>query len=182
MTNNPNTVTVLPAACVSGTAISSMGMAAPPLVESTAVPAPRSSPPVYPARVPGGGGNGNTFPEFNSVSVTPKQSKGGVWRLPWFCICSGLSWSVHRSGSDTEGFTALEVSDEGSIGQTLPNPEYLMTNMDGSCEKEVHSSGIFEEVQQLLTAESEEQLANKLPHTTMLTEWLSYLKNLLRGK
>lgn len=141
MTNNLNTVTVLPAACVSGTAISSMGMAAPPPVESTAVPAPRSSPPVYPARVPAGGGGGNTLPEFNSVSAAPIQSIGGVWRRRWFCICPGLSWSVHWSGSDTEGFTPLEVSGEGSIGQTLRNPKSLMMNVDGSCEKEVHSSG-----------------------------------------
>lgn len=134
MTNNLNTVTVLPAARVSGTAISSMGMAAPPPVESTAVPAPRSSPPIYPARVPAPGG-GNTLPEFNSVSAAPKQSKRWVWCLRWFCICSGLSWSVHCSGSDTKGFTPLEVSGEGSIGQTLRNPKYLMINMDGSCQK-----------------------------------------------
>lgn len=67
MTNNRKPVKVLPAACVSGTAISSMGMAAPPPVESTTVPPPQPSQRIYPERVPV---RGSTLPEFNSVSLS----------------------------------------------------------------------------------------------------------------
>lgn len=73
MTNNRKPVKVLPAACVSGTAIRSMGMAAPPPVESTAVPAPQPSQRTYLQRAPVGG---NTLPEFNRVSAAVKRNDG----------------------------------------------------------------------------------------------------------
>lgn len=71
-TNNRKPVKVLPAACVSGTAISSMGMAAPPPVESTAVPAPQPSRRTYLERAPV---RGNTLPEFNRVSAAVKRKR-----------------------------------------------------------------------------------------------------------
>lgn len=58
-----------------------------------------------------------------------------------------------------------------------------MTDVYGTCKKEVCSSDISEEVKELLTAESEEQPPTHThTHTSMLTKWFSYLKNLLRGK
>lgn len=47
-----------------------MGMAAPPPVESTAVPAPQPSQRIYPERVPV---RGNTLPEFNSVCFSLRR-------------------------------------------------------------------------------------------------------------
>lgn len=68
---------MLPAACLSDTAISSM--AAPPPMESTAMPVPPPSPPVYPARLPAGG---NTLHEFNSVSAALKRHAEGFQSVP----------------------------------------------------------------------------------------------------
>lgn len=89
MTNNGKPVKVLPAACVSGTAISSMGMAAPPPVESAAVPAPQPSQRIYPERVPD---RGNTLPKFNSVSLRLRRLRILHYQgLCWFWICCSLS-------------------------------------------------------------------------------------------
>lgn len=55
-----------PAGSVSGNAISSMGISAPPPVENTPVPASQPSPRIYQERVHV---SVNTLPEFNSVSV-----------------------------------------------------------------------------------------------------------------
>lgn len=55
-----------PADCVSGNAISSMGISAPPPVENTPVPASQPSPHVFQERVHV---SVNTLPEFNSVST-----------------------------------------------------------------------------------------------------------------
>lgn len=57
---------MVPAACVSGNAISSMGISAPPPVENTPVPASQPSPRIYQERVHV---SENTLPEFNSVST-----------------------------------------------------------------------------------------------------------------
>lgn len=156
MTHNRKPVKVLPAACVSGTAISSMGMAAPPPVDSTAVPAPQPSQRIYLERGPV---IGSTLPEFNSVSLSLRRllilkHQG----LCWFRSCCSLSslepiykpmclqhyWSV----SDPQGFTPSEVSGERSKGQTLPygfgvknikkRPKYL----NDGCIWNLHKGGV----------------------------------------
>ena len=55
-----------PAVSVSGNAISSMGISAPPPVENTPMPASQPSPRIYQERVHV---SVNTLPEFNSVSA-----------------------------------------------------------------------------------------------------------------
>lgn len=57
---------MVPAGFVSGGAISSMGISAPPFVENTPVPALQPSTRVYKERVHV---SVNTLPEFNNVSV-----------------------------------------------------------------------------------------------------------------
>lgn len=66
MNNNVNLMMMAPADSVSGNAISSMGISAPPPVENTPVPASQPSPHIYQetAHV-----SVNTLPEFNSVSA-----------------------------------------------------------------------------------------------------------------
>lgn len=59
-------MTASPVAPVSGNAISSMGIAAPPPVELTPVPVSQPSPRIYQERVPS---SVNTLPEFDSVSA-----------------------------------------------------------------------------------------------------------------
>lgn len=66
MNNDVNLIKMVPAACVSGNAISSMGISAPPPVENTPVPASQPSPRIYQERVHV---SVNTLPEFNSVST-----------------------------------------------------------------------------------------------------------------
>lgn len=124
MTNNRKPVKVLPAACVSGTAISSMGMAAPPPVESTAMPALQPSQRIYPERVPV---RGNTLPEFNSVSAALKGNNEGLESLSAavLVLCL-LQFFILRDALQARAFTALlicftppKVSGERSKGQTL---------------------------------------------------------------
>lgn len=55
-----------PADCVSGNAISSMGISAPPPVDTTPAPASQFPPRIYQERVHV---RVNTLPEFNSVSA-----------------------------------------------------------------------------------------------------------------
>lgn len=64
--NNVNIMKMAPADSVSGNAISSMGISAPPPVENTPVPASQPSPRIYQERVHV---SVNTLPEFNSVSA-----------------------------------------------------------------------------------------------------------------
>lgn len=66
MNNDVNLMKMTPADSVSGNAISSMGISAPPPVENTPVPASQPSPHVYQERVHV---SVNTLPEFNSVSA-----------------------------------------------------------------------------------------------------------------
>lgn len=163
MTNNRKPVKVLPAACVSGTAISSMGMAAPPPVESTAVPAPQPSQRVHPERVPV---RGNTLPEFNSVSLSLRLLVPKCQRVCWFCICCSLSFfeTIYKpvclqhywSGSCPQGFTPPGVLGKRSKGQTLTygfevekherKTKYLNDGCMWNLQEEVCSSDISEEV------------------------------------
>lgn len=200
MTNNRKPVKVLPAACVSGTAISSMGMAAPPPVDSTAVPAPQPSQRIYLERGPV---RGSTLPEFNSVSLSLcrlliLKHQG----LCWFRSCCSLSslepiykpmclfvcfgstgfysfrgfrWKVERSNA------AIWIWSEKH--KKKKRPKYL----NDGCIWNLHKGGVqhwhFQRGE--ITVDSREWRAackNKLPHTSLLTEWLSHLKNLLRGK
>lgn len=66
MNNDVNLMMMAPADSVSGNAISSMGISAPPPVENTPVPVSQPSPRIYQetAHV-----SVNTLPEFNSVSA-----------------------------------------------------------------------------------------------------------------
>lgn len=64
MNNDVNLMKMAPADSVSGNAISSMGISAPPPVENTPVPASQPSPRIYQERVHV---SINTLPEFNSV-------------------------------------------------------------------------------------------------------------------
>lgn len=57
---------VSPAGSVSGNAISSMGISAPPPVDLTPVPVSQPSPRVYQERVPV---SVHTLPDFNSVRI-----------------------------------------------------------------------------------------------------------------
>ncbi len=66
MDNDVNLMKTAPADCVSGNAISSMGISAPPPVENTPVPVSQASPHIYQERVHV---SVNTLPEFNSVSA-----------------------------------------------------------------------------------------------------------------
>ncbi len=66
MNNDVNLMKMAPADSVSGNAISSMGISAPPPVENTPVPASQPSPRIYQERVHV---SVNTLPEFNSVSA-----------------------------------------------------------------------------------------------------------------
>lgn len=66
MNNDVNLMTTAPADSVSGNAISSMGVSAPPPVENTPVPVSQPSPHIYQERVHV---SVNTLPEFNSVSA-----------------------------------------------------------------------------------------------------------------
>lgn len=110
MTNNRKPVKVLPAACVSGTAISSMGMAAPPPVESTATPAPQPSQRIYLERVPV---RGNTLPEFNSVSAAVKGNDEELESLSTAVLvllfCVFLLFIILRDDLQASVFTALLI-------------------------------------------------------------------------
>lgn len=66
MNNDVNLMKAAPADSVSGNAISSMGISAPPPVENTPVPASQPSPRIHQERVHV---SVNTLPEFNSVSA-----------------------------------------------------------------------------------------------------------------
>lgn len=74
LSNDVKQVKMVPAGFVSGGAISSMGISAPPPVENTPAPAPQTSTRIYKERVHV---SVNTLPEFNSVralcifTVTP---------------------------------------------------------------------------------------------------------------
>lgn len=206
MTNNRKPVKVLPAACISGTAISSMGMAAPPPVESTAVPAPQPSQRTYLERAPV---RGNTLPEFNRVSAAVKgnESLSLCRLLCCFCVCCYLSsletiykpvlqlrcLQPHWSVSAPQGFTPPKVSGERSKGQCGIDLEWKIIGEKTN----IWMMAVLRQLQEgggvqrwhfwrgEITVDSREWRAackNKLPHTSMLTEWLSYLKNLLRGK
>lgn len=96
-----------PAASVSGNAISSMGIAAPPPVELTPVPVSQPSPRVHQERVPV---SVNTLPDFNSVSARfppPPPPHHVLVQLTGYRVLTPLFLNTSGSGS---GFQIIPVS------------------------------------------------------------------------
>lgn len=129
---------MLPAACVSGTAISFMGVAAAPPVESTAVPAPRPSQRVYPEGVPV---RGNALPEFNraSLSLCRTELSASVFIILRDALPASVFAALSTYPDFTPGFTPPKVSDARPSGQTLTYRFEVKNRraVDESCKEEV---------------------------------------------